>query len=285
MGLTMTLAAAALALSGVAHVGSHSVVFGTEASNKRLAEVGAERELRSVPVPSGARRVAKAPSSGLVEPLGTSGNPNEIDRWKWLVAPGTVTGTLAWFEAHPPKHAHIDSTYRSGGGAKAASSIWFEVPKHSRRVAGPSVITSVAKLGGRRVGILIEVRQDWLTPHPAAAKVPAEARIIDVSRRRDGRARWQEIRKASRVRRIAHVIDQLPAAQPEINYGCGVVPSTVRHTVVRILFKSHRGGPVLAEAAQQVPLGDCESMRFTVRGDPRTFAFDEGTRAIELLRH
>jgi hypothetical protein len=284
MGLAMTLAAAALALGGVAHARPHPVVFGTAASNQRLAEKQATRELRSVPVPPGARRVTEAPSPALEEPLGTSGDPNEVDRWKWFVAPGTVTRALAWFEAHPPRRAHIGATYNSRGSAGAASSILFEVAEHSRRVSGPGVFVSVAKISGGRIGILVEVRQDWKTPHPAAAKVPAEARIIDVSRETGRGTRWQEIRKPSRVRRISHVIDQLPLSQPEINYGCGLPPSTGNHIRVRILFKARRGGPVLAEATQRVPLAACESMMFTVRGDPHTYAFDEGTRAIELLR-
>lgn len=271
--------ATALAWSG----GAHHVVFGTEASNKRLAEKEATRELRSLAIPPRARRVAQAPVPSLEEPLGTSGDPNEIDRWKWFVvgSPTTTAEMIRWFRAHPPADSHVEL---EASGAHELRSIWFAVPRHSRRVGGPSVIEAAARLPGRRVGILIEVRQDWKTPHPAAAKVPAEARIIDVSRETGGVTRWQEIRKSSRVRRIAHVIDQLPAAQPEINYGCGVVPSPVRHTKVRILFKAHVGAPVLAEAAQQSPPADCESMRFTVRGDPRAFAFDGGSRAIALLR-
>jgi hypothetical protein len=42
---------------------------------------------------------------------------------------------------------------------------------------------------------------------------------------------------------------------------------------------------VLAEASQRVPPEICESMSFTVRGDPRSFALDGGTRLIELLHH
>jgi hypothetical protein len=278
MGLAGVVAVAATLALGA---GAHPVVFGTEASNKRLAEREATAELRSLGVPPGARRVGQAPARYLEEPMGTSGDPNEIDRWKWLMAPGTVKETFRWFRAHPPANSHVEL---EGRGSHEMRSIWFAVREHSRRVGGPSVIETAARLPGHKVGILIEVRQDWKTPHPAAAKVPAAARIIDVSRTIAGRTRWQEIREPGRVRRIAHVIDQLPAAQPEINYGCGVVPSTVTHTKVRIRFKARKGGPVLAEAAQRVPLGACESMRFTVAGDPHTFEFDGGTRAIELLR-
>jgi hypothetical protein len=285
MGLlgAVAVTAAALALAGGTHASPRAVDFGTEASNKRLAEVGAERELRSVAVPPGARRVAEAPAPSLEEPLGTSGDPNEIDRRKWLVAPGTVGDTMRWFRAHPPSHSHIELTATGGGGQQ---SIWFAVPEHSRRVRGPSVIEAVAKLAGRRVGILVEVRQDWKTPHPAAAKVPAEARFLAVSRSiGGGRPKWQLIRSPRRVRRIAHAIDQLPVPEDVISYGCGVVASTVRRVSVRLLFRAHKGGPVLAEASQRVPREVCESMLFTVRGDPRTFALDDGERALALLHH
>jgi hypothetical protein len=288
MGLLGTVVVtAALALGGGAHARpAHPIVFGTEASNKRFAEVQAEQELSSVRVPPSARPVAEAPAPVLEEALGIRGEPNLVQRWRWLVAPGTVSGALAWFKAHPPAGARVGATtYRGSGGIESASSIWFEIVVHSRRVEGPSVIPIVAPLGGHKVGIRLEVQQVWKTPHPAAAKVPAAAHFLVVSRRiGGGKPKWQLVRSAPRVRRIAHVIDQLPAPQPQILYGCGA-GSTVRRVAVRLLFRAHKGGPVLAEASQRMPPEFCESMLFTVRGDSRTFGLDGGGRVLALLHH
>ena len=134
-----------------------------------------------------------------------------------------------------------------------ASSVWLEIPEHSRRVEGPTLIAIVAPLPDHQVGVRLEVQQVWKTPHPAAAKVPTEARFLAVLRQvAGGKPKWQLIRSPRRVRRIAHVIDQLPAHQPQIIYGCGAVPvvpgSGPKQVAIRLLFRARERGPLLAEA-------------------------------------
>lgn len=288
MGLNLAgvLAMAALAVGGGhATASARPIVFGTEASNKRLAEVQAERELRSVEVPPGARRVAHSPAPVLDEWVESRGGYyNSVARSEWLVAPGSVAGTLSWFLAHPPPNSHTDG--REGGvrGRRTAVTLWFEVAERSLRVYGPSVVPAVTALSGHRVGIRLEVQQVWKTPHPAAAKVPAAARLLYVTGvGASAKPRQQVIRSPRRVRRIARVIDRLPAAQPQF-ISC---PEELgeRSPGVTMKFKARDGGPVLAEASQHVPLGCGESMSLTVRGDSRTFGLDYGERAIDLLRH
>jgi hypothetical protein len=291
MGWLVTLVVAtALGLGGGAHDApvalrtstprAHHVVFGTEASNKALAETQAERELDSVAVPPAARPVDEAPAPRLAEALGTRGEPNLVQRWKYFVASGTVAGTLAWFRAHPPAHSYLEMN----SGGNAIESLWFSVAEHSRRVYGPNVIPIVGRLAAHRVGIRLEVQQVWKTPHPAAAKVPAAARLLQVSRWSAGeRQRWQTIRLPRRVRHLAHVINQLPAAQPQILYGCLEYPE-VKRVEVRMLFRARKGGPVLAEAAEHMPPEMCESMSLKVAGDPRTFALEGGPEVIDSLR-
>jgi hypothetical protein len=260
--------------------GSHPIVFGTEASNKRLAEVQAERELDSLRVPPGASPVAAAPAPVLEGPQEVSGEPNMVQRWKWFVASGTIRGTLGWFRAHPPAHSYLES-HGSGGGV---GSLGFEVSEHSRRVYGSRVIPIVARLPEGRVGIRLEVQQVWETPHPAAAKVPAAARVLYVSRRVGDEARsWQTIRSVRRVHQVARVIDRLPADQPQVLY-CPEVPRGETRVMVRMLFKAREGGPVLAEASESIPPYICESMTLKVAGESRTFGLEEGERAIALLR-
>jgi hypothetical protein len=84
------------------------------------------------------------------------------------------------------------------------------------------------------------------------------------------------------VRRIAHLIDQLPAAQPQVIYGCVEFPGDAQ-VEVRMVFKAGVGGPPLAEASERMPPDECESMRLKVTGDPRTFSLDGGPGVIALL--
>src|ERR1700761_5525032 len=102
LGFAGLMAAAVLAVGGAHAASARPIVFGTEASNMRLAEVQAERELRSIKLPPGARRVTDSPAPILDEALGTRGEPNLIQRSEWLVAPGSVRGTVRWFRAHAP---------------------------------------------------------------------------------------------------------------------------------------------------------------------------------------
>lgn len=277
------MATVALALGGGhASASARPIVFGTEASNKHLAEVQAERELRSIELPPGARRVDSSPAPNLDEWVESRGGYyNWVARSKWLVAPGSVAGTVNWFRAHPPPNSRTDG--REGGvrGRRTTVTLWFEVPEHSRRVYGPSVVPAVTALSDHRVGIRLEVQQVWKTPHPAAAKIPAAARLLYVSGGGGSAEPRQVIRSPRRVRQIARVIDRLPAAQPQF-ISCPEEPGE-RPAELTMKFKAREGGPVLAEASQHVPLGCGESMGLTVSGDSRTFGLDEGERAIELL--
>jgi hypothetical protein len=279
-GLMVTVALAVG--GGHATASARPIVFGTEASNKHLAEMQAERELRSVKVPPGARRVDRSPAPILDEWVESRGGyENLVARSKWLVAPGSVAGAMDWFRAHPPANSHTDGREGGVGGRETAVTLWFEVPERSRRVYGPSVIPAVTALSDDRVGIRLEVQQVWKTPHPAAAKVPAAARLLYVSGGGGSAEPRRVIRSPRRVRRIARVLDRLPTAQRQFiscpeELGAGS-PS------VTMTFKAHEGGPVLAEASQRVPLGCGEAMSLTVRGDPRTFGLDDGELVIELL--
>jgi hypothetical protein len=282
--LTVT---AAIALGGSP---AHGVVFGTEASNKHLAEVQAQRTLRTAPQPPGAEPVAQSPAPALDEALGTRGEPNLVQRVRWLVAPGTVLGVLAWFDAHRPPGFRRDGSTLDVEGAEPVQSIWLESVEHSRRVYGPTLIPIVARLPDHRVGIRLEVQQVWKTPHPAAAKVPAGARFLAVSRRVDGgKAKWQLIRSPRRVRRVAHVIDQLPAHQPQVVYGCGGISELPgvgpKRVNLRLVFRARQGGPLLAEAEDHVPGGFCNPMTLNVKGDRRTFQLEAGDGLLALLRH
>jgi hypothetical protein len=290
MGTFAALATvAALALGGGSHApAARPVEFGTEASNKALAEKQASEELRSLPVPPRTQRVEGPPTFVLVEPLGVSGDPREIDRRKWLVAPTSETEVFRWFVAHPPPESHVEL---ESSGKRGLRTIWFVVPVHSVRVGGLSVIESVARLPRHKVGIQIEIRQDWKLPHPTAAKVPAAARFLEVSRRIGrGRPTFQLIRSPRRVRRIAHAIDTLPANQPVETYfnpceGLGVPGERrPRRVEVRMKFRAHKAGPLLAEATMSMPERWCEPFSLRLPGAGPGSLFEAGGRVVEMLR-
>jgi hypothetical protein len=284
LGLAGLMATVALAAGGGhATASARPIVFGTEASNKHLAEVQAERELRSIKLPPRARRASGSPAPILDEALSTSGEPNLVQRSEWLVAPGSIRGTVRWFRAHAPADSYLERWGDLGSSEEPGGSLWFDVSERSRRVYGPNVILAVTGLSGHTVGIRLEVQQVWKTPHPAAAKVPTAARVLYVSRQGGGgKPHWQVIRTPRRVRRIARAIDQLPAAQPQVIY---CPESFGAHVEVTMKFKAREGGLLLAEASQEVPEICGLSMSLTVRGDSRTFGLDYGERAIELLHH
>jgi hypothetical protein len=287
MGLNLAgVLAAVVLVAGGGHpaTSARPIVFGTEASNKHLAEVQAERELRSVMVPAGAHRVESSPVPVLDEAVETSGEPNLVQRWEWLVASGTVRETARWFRTHAPADSYLERHGGLGSPKESGSFLGFETSGRSRRVYAPSVIVAITGLSDGRVAIRLEVQQVWKTPHPAAAKVSGAARILYVARSSGGgKPRQQVIRAPRRVRRVARAINQLPAVQPQVVY---CPEYSYEHPVeVTMRFKAREGGPVLAEATQRVPLGCGESMGLTVRGDSRTFGLDFGERAIDLLHH
>jgi hypothetical protein len=290
MGIVGALAAAVvLALGGGAHgvvasaargAGARPSATGREAANKRLAEGQAGRELRSVRVPPWAYPVSESPAPVLDGPLGTRGEPNLVQRWRWFAASGTVSEAARWFRRHPPEGGRLEEEASEG---ELFRRLWFGVAEPSYRVYGPSVIPNITRLPGHRVGIRLEVQQIWKAPHPAAAMIPPTARVLDVSRQVGRQApKWQVIRSPRRVRQVARAIDRLPARQPQVIY----CPEDARRrsVLVRMFFKPREGGPRLAEAVERMPPYACESMTLKVAGDRRTFGLEGGPAVIESLR-
>jgi hypothetical protein len=220
---------------------------------KQLAERDVAERLAAAPLPPGAHRVTHLPRAlGLNGPGEEPATPNLVDRGSQFVTSMGAAQALAWFETHPTAHSKQSGTGTSASGGKVVSRevtfAWAELPTVRER----ALLVTVAARPGGGAAFRIDARAVWIAPHPAAAKVPATARLLEL-----------EYTHGGEPPRSATVAGPARAAQPG-TVNCPGIPAN--SPVLTLTFRASHGGPALAEARQQLPPGCGHPMVLTVEG-------------------
>jgi hypothetical protein len=232
---------------------------------KQLAERDVAERLAAAPLPPGAQRVTHLPKPlGLNEPGAAPATPDLVDRGSQFVTSIGAAQTLAWFEANPPAHSKQSGTGTSSSGGKVLSRevtfAWDELPTVRER----ALLVTVAARPGGGAAFRIDAQAVWIAPHPAAAKVPAAARLLELEYASKGEAaRTATVTGSAKVAEYAHLIDTADAAQRG-TVNCPEIPTD--SPILTLTFRASRGGPVLAEARQQLPPGCGHPLTLTVEG-------------------
>jgi hypothetical protein len=236
-----------------------------DATPKQLAERDVARRLADAPLPPGAGRVTSLPRSLHLDGPGQKpATPNLAERGTEYVTSMDASQALAWFKAHPPARAKESGTSTLGSKGKVlreeVSFRWGELPAVRER----ALLVAVAARPGGGTAVRIDAQAVWVTPHPAAAKVPAAAKLLELEYVHQGEEpRTATAGDASEVTAYAHLIDGAEAAQPGEG-GCPGLSSSPPVLILR--FKANRAGPALAEARQELWPGCGHPLALTVEG-------------------
>jgi hypothetical protein len=237
-----------------------------EATPKQLAERDVARRLAAAALPPGARRVDQLPKSlHLNGPGEEPATPNLVDRGAEYVTSMGAAPALAWVKAHPPTGAKQSLTSSLGSKGKAlVHEVGFEsgeLPSVRERV----LLVAVAARPGGGAAIRVDSQAVWVTRHPAAAKVPAGARLLDLEYAHRGEhKRTATVSDPGEVAAFAALIDGAEAAQPG-EHGCPEIPANSPR--LTLTFRASRDGPALAEARQELPPGCGHPLKLTVEGN------------------
>jgi hypothetical protein len=236
-----------------------------EATPKQLAERDVAERLAAAPLPPGTRRVDHLPKTlHLNGPGEEPATPNLVDRGAQFVTSMGAAPALAWVKAHPPAHAKqsLTSSFESKGEVLVheIGFEWARQPSVRERV----LLVAVAARPGGGAAIRVDAQAVWVTPHPAAAKVPAGARLLELEYAHRGEGpRSATVTDRGEVAEYAALIDGAEAAQPGES-SCPELGSNPPR--LTFTFRASRAGPALAEARQELPPGCGHPLELTVEG-------------------
>jgi hypothetical protein len=240
------------------------------ATVRREALHDVERRLGLAKPPPEARRISEAPKgSRLGSPGVTIPSRNFLDKERIWAVPGTPSDALGWVEAHPPGGLPVKfrSSF-SSRGKTISTEVGFEWKPLPRRVTSRYLYFTVASAPEGGTLLRVDSQGVWVFPHPADEVIPPSARLLTVLRDPErGPSTRQLVTDVLEVRRLAGLIDRLPATQPVGAQECG--PGFPGNSTTVTLVFSDAAGSVVAEARQQIPEGWCTPMRMAIEGKPQ----------------
>lgn len=251
---------------------------------RRTAMHDARARLEALRLPPGATRVEKAPPGSGGELRGPFIEPetrNLIDRSAFWRVTGSPTEVLAWVKGHPPGGSKLKvESSSSNRGITTSWSAGFEWPPIEGVARERTLLLTAVATGAGETTLRADAQSVWILPRPSSERIPTAAHLLELSVGRAGApSRELSIGNAGLVGRIVASINELPIAQP----GVTSCPAGISQPViVRLAFRAP-GGPVLAEAEQEIPPGACNPMRLEVRGKPEPPLAD-GWRVMRRLR-
>jgi len=262
--IAIAVAALALALSAAVQAAGPT---STAARVPALAD--ARKRLNSFVPPPGSQRVGALPKSlRLTSPLYTRGSPNFLDLHAFWIVPEPVEATRRYLEENVPTGTKLGSEGEEGD--RSGVYRWdyaYEWPELAEVADGRSLLVGVVARGSGEAAIRADAQATWLEPRPASERIPAAARILEVSRTRAGRTRSTTLRQPRAVTAIARLIDGFGIVQREGPHSCTLVPQ--EQATIRLVFRAAPGGRVLAETEQKSPASSCDVLALTIRGKPQ----------------
>jgi hypothetical protein len=208
--------------------------------------------------------------------------PNVVQMHSYFLSPRPREAVIAWLKAHPPVTTGLQESGSLGIGKKTAVRyLGFEWPEERGKLRERMTSFAVATRPAGGSAIRVDTQAVWITPRAAAGTIPASSRIIDVKVWKRGKLRSSKVvSDPAEVRSIADLVDGLEATQPG-TYNCPELGSVEKR--VDLTFRQRRGGPILAEAEQEVPPGCGRALKLTIHGRKPEY-LEEGWLLLKRLR-
>jgi hypothetical protein len=215
--------------------------------------------VQSARPPPGAGPALVAPS---IAPV-TSNLASSVTYWS---VPGTPAAVIAYITADPPADSRVSLSGTGGqNGVITSTFVGFDFP--ATKVLGQRSLGATAVASGpATTALLVEAADVWLTPRPAAERVPASARLVTVSisptELPDGHrspARRIVVTDRAKVSRLIAAVNALPASQP----GVTACPLDDGSTLT-LAFRLRRHGPEIAFV--DAAASGCGSVDLTLHG-------------------
>jgi hypothetical protein len=234
------------------------------AARQREAGRKAERLLRRVVLPSGARRMSRQAGNSLFG--GVNLGANEYVQYEYRHAfwrvPRPFKSVVAFLKRHPPPN------FRFAGEGNAETypyhGVWFD----GRSIGGhlPSrLLVALVRLQGA-TAIRVDAGVVWIYPRSPSEVVPATVSEIEIS--------WQHLtRTVTDPAKVAHIIrwfDALYVRQPHTTVYCRYI----KYVPVTFAFRSASSTEVASAIVPSIPSSSCNAIQFTIGGTTQTQLID-----------
>lgn len=228
----------------------------TTAGNRRAAKRSAVKLLGLVVLPPGAVRLG-------AEPKGDRGLLRhalirfQVERHRFWRVHAPLGSVFAFFRSHPSPGSRLSSKssrpyFRTRPASRMVEFTWRPI---AGRVSWRALLVDLVKLPHGWTGVRADSQTAWLAVRPAAERVPAGVREVDVRVSHVTR----RVTEKEQVRSIVRSFNALPLGQ--VGGKCAV-PELPE---VRLAFRS-AGGAVLARAAVPQDGQGCVGIAFTIHG-------------------
>jgi hypothetical protein len=238
----------------------------TSTAARAPARADAQKRLDSYVPPPGSRRVGVLPESlRLSSPLYTRGSPNFLDVYAFWVVPEPLEAVRRYLEENIPPGTELVTEGEEGD--RNGVYRWdyaYEWPELAEVAYGRSLLVGVVAMGSGEAAIRADAQAIWVEPRPASERIPAAARILEVSRTLAGRTKSTTLRKPRTVAAIAKLIDGFGIVQRSGPHSCTLVPQ--EQATIRLAFRAAPRAPVLAQTEQKSPASSCDVLSLTIRG-------------------
>jgi hypothetical protein len=292
--LVLTACASSRSHTSAPQIAPHLIPAASRSvATKRELAAGreAERILRRVVLPPGARRMSLRTGDGLVSSVNVGVNVFTQYAYRhayWLV-PESRHEVMAFLKRHSPPNFRL--IYAGNAATYPYRGVEFDSRSGGGRIPNRLLVALVPNRGSTTVRV--DAGVVWTYPRSPKEVVPAAVREIDIrSLRIEPALRRAGARKVSvRVtnpRKVAGVIrwfDALNVVQPHTYVvGCAVVLSVP----VRFVFRSASGAALASAVVPSVPASSCEQIQFTIRGQSQPSLVDstpdEGMAFIDRVQ-
>jgi hypothetical protein len=241
------------------------------AGPQQRAEADAAAILASFAVPSGATKVATAPSAGqgaLKTAIQIPGTPDLVDKAGWWLAPGKPQQVLAWETRHVPHRFSSEGTATVTGppGHEEVQSDMFSLPEITGVLDSRELVVEVVQ-DGDKTAIRVDAQVTWQPAVPPGEKVPAAAKAVTISMNLGMNARGKKpptpvtITDPAKVSKLRTLINSQPLSPPGL-FDC---PAEFGDDLT-LTFRARPGGPALAVATDL--LSGCGELDLTIGGKP-----------------
>jgi hypothetical protein len=279
---------APMAAGGATGRAPHRASSESNAGNLQAAERDVEERLATFSPPPGAKSAAGKPAgtdSELNGPPQEPETPNLVDRGAWWTVPSSPAEVLAWSRANPPVGTSLGA---AGTGVNGQSGTefqyveirWPSLPGVDERVD----LVAATALPGGGTALRVDSQAVWVVPRPPSERIPVAARLLEVQwHPPKGHDVIESTSNARFVKSLAALLDGLPIGQP----GIRTCPAMFADPpTVTLRFRARQGGPILAEAFQDLPPGACNGMSLTIggRGQPVLVGAGPVIRRLRKLR-
>lgn len=248
-GTALLLATCAVMAAGCA-MGPGTAV---SAVPRERAVIDATAILRAFVVPPGGRRLQQAPDA-LKAPITTVVSTTLVDKVSFWRAPGQPQAVLAW------EQVHLSGRFTPGDEDFGPPS-WdrtFSLSPVPGVLNARDLVVEVTGAGNGQTAIRVDAQVSWQPPRPAAAQVPAAARVVTITQLpgfgppAKGSPEPVTITDPAVVRRLTALVDNLQVS----TIGPGAPCPRPLGGGIRLMFLARVGGqrqPALQLTASFIP--------------------------------